>query len=202
VDEGSGQPTTTGLGQTGGQSGEPESGAAPGRAADESRDGGARDSRDSLNARDNLNAQDNLPPGTVLARLAGAGFRTEIQAGRHRIIADEPESVGGSDQGPNPYDYLLAALGACTVMTLRMYANLKEIPLEAVEVSLRHSKIHAEDCADCESSAGKIDLIERELRLEGPLDAAQRKRLMQIAERCPVHRTLASETKIRTRLLD
>ncbi|MCB0215421.1 MAG: OsmC family protein [Caldilineae bacterium] len=138
------------------------------------------------------------PVHQVSARLDGAGFRTEIQSGTHRLIADEPLEVGGTDLGPNPYDLLLAALAACTVMTLRMYADHKGIPLEAVGVSLTHRKIHAQDCEDCESKSGRIDRIERSLQLEGDLTEAQRTRMTEIASRCPVHRTLTSETVIRT----
>ena len=124
----------------------------------------------------------------------------EILVGRHRLAADEPREAGGSDLGPNPYDLLLAALGACTSMTLRLYADHKEWPLERTTVRLSHEKIHATDCADCETREGKIDQIEREIELAGPLDAQQRQRLLEIAEKCPVHRTLHSEIKIRSRL--
>lgn len=140
------------------------------------------------------------PVHHVSARLDGAGFRTEIQSGSHRLIADEPLDVGGTDLGPNPYDLLLSALAACTVMTLRMYADHKGIPLTAVGVSLSHRKIHAQDCEDCASKSGRIDRIERSLQLEGDLTEAQRQRMTEIASRCPVHRTLTSETVIRTQL--
>jgi uncharacterized OsmC-like protein/alpha-beta hydrolase superfamily lysophospholipase len=124
----------------------------------------------------------------------------EILVGRHRLAADEPLDAGGSDLGPNPYDLLLAALGACTSMTLRLYADQKKWPLEHVRVDLSHQKIHAADCADCETREGKIDLIERAIKVSGPLDATQRQRLLEIAEKCPVHRTLHSEIKIASRL--
>jgi uncharacterized OsmC-like protein/alpha/beta superfamily hydrolase len=124
----------------------------------------------------------------------------EILVGRHRLAADEPLEAGGSDLGPNPYDLLLAALGACTSMTLRLYADHKKWPLQHVRVDLSHQKIHAADCADCETREGRIDLIEREITLSGPLDEAQRQRLLEIAEKCPVHRTLHSEIKITSRL--
>ncbi len=118
------------------------------------------------------------------------------------IVADEPESVGGTNLGPTPYDLLTASLGACTSMTLRMYADRKEWPLEAVTVDLKYRKIHAKDCEQCESGEGKIDHIEREISLEGDLDDDQKERLLEIADRCPVHRTLHSEIHVDTRLVD
>jgi uncharacterized OsmC-like protein len=140
-------------------------------------------------------------PGVVEVRDEGSGSLAQaVSVGRHRLIADEPVESGGTDRGPGPYDYLLAALGACTSMTLRLYATRKGWPLEGVAVRLRHAKIHAQDCMDCETREGRLDQIETELELQGPLDAAQRARLLEIAERCPVHRTLVSEIVIRTRL--
>ncbi len=136
----------------------------------------------------------------VVARLDGAGFRTEMLANGFPLVADEPAAVGGTNTGPTPYDYLVAGLGACTAMTLRMYADHKKWPLETVEVRLNHDKVHAEDCGQCETKAGKIDVIQRELLLTGALDAAQRQRLLEIANRCPVHRTLEGEVKVRTSL--
>jgi putative redox protein len=137
--------------------------------------------------------------GTVLVRETRQGkFQQEITAGRHHFLADEPTKAGGLDSGPGPYDLLLAGLGACTSMTLRLYAEHKKLPLERVSVRLAHSKIHAKDCEDCETREGKIDQIERAITLEGALDAEQRKRLLEIADKCPVHRTLESEIKIRT----
>ncbi len=145
--------------------------------------------------------------GTVIVSERGADpthgvsrLAQEILAGNHRLAADEPLEGGGSDLGPNPYDLLLAALGACTSMTLRLYADHKKWPLERVTVHLSHQKVHAADCADCETREGKIDLIEREIVVSGPLDDAQRQRLLEIAEKCPVHRTLHSEIKIASRL--
>ncbi len=120
--------------------------------------------------------------------------------GPHRISADEPTAAGGTDTGPNPYDLLLAALGSCTSMTVAMYARRKQWPLQAVTVRLRHSKIHAADCESCETQEGLLDRIERVVELRGPLDEEQRARLLEIANRCPVHRTLTSEIDIRTRL--
>lgn len=127
-------------------------------------------------------------------------FTQTISAGTHYARADEPVSVGGDDSGFTPYDLLLAGLGACTSMTLRMYADQKKWPLQQVSVSLRHEKIHAQDCADCETREGKVDQIEREITITGELDDAQRARLLEIADKCPVHRTLHSEVAIRTRL--
>jgi putative redox protein len=131
----------------------------------------------------------------------GGRFIETVRAGRHVIIADEPEAVGGNDLGPGPYELLLAALGTCTAMTLRMYARQKSWPLEKVTVSLNHSRVHAEDCATCETREGKIDHIERVLKLDGPLTDQQRQRLLEIADKCPVHRTLMSEIMIPTRLI-
>ena len=125
-------------------------------------------------------------------------LQQEITAGAHRFLADEPVEVGGNDTGPNPYDLLLAALGACTAMTLRLYAERKALPLDRVTVRLRHGRIHAADCESCETREGMIDRFERTIRLEGALDAATRARLLEIADKCPVHRTLTSEVEIRT----
>ncbi len=142
-----------------------------------------------------------LAPGSVRVRGGARGYTQQIEAGRHHQLADEPVSVGGADAGPTPYDFLLTALGTCTSMTLRMYADRKGWDLQGVEVVLRHRKVHAKDCADCASEGGQVDEIERTLSIEGPLDDAQRARLVEIADRCPVHRTLTSETKIRTQLV-
>jgi len=139
------------------------------------------------------------PAGTVVVRETRVGlFQQEIIAGPHRFLADEPVKAGGLDSGPGPYDLLVAALGACTSMTLRLYADRKRLPLTRTRVRLRQNKIHAIDCAECETKEGMIDRIERVITLEGDLDAAQRARLMEIADMCPVHRTLKSEIDIRT----
>ena len=127
-------------------------------------------------------------------------LRTEMMANGFSLVADEPASLGGTDTGPTPYDYLAAALGACTSMTLRMYADRKGWPLDAVTVTIKHSKVHVQDCLDCEKSKAKLDHFERTLTLEGDLDEAQRARLLEIAERCPVHRTLESKVQITSRL--
>jgi putative redox protein len=139
-------------------------------------------------------------PREVVVRGGAGGFAQEIVVGPHRLAADEPASAGGTDAGPNPYDLLLASLGACTSMTVALYARRKGWPLEGVTVRLRHAKIHAADCADCETREGMIDRIERNIELTGALTDDQRARLLEIAGRCPVHRTLQSEIDIRTRL--
>jgi putative redox protein len=138
------------------------------------------------------------PDAVVVTETRQGRFQQGIKVGRHRLLADEPVKVGGTDSGPNPYDFLLAGLGACTAMTIRMYAERKSLPLDRVSVALRHGKIHAEDCADCETKEGMIDRIERAITFEGELDQEQRKRLLEIADKCPVHRTLTSEIDIRT----
>ena len=132
--------------------------------------------------------------------LAGK-FQQEITVGPHRLFADEPVAVGGNDSGPSPYDLLCAALGACTAMTLRLYAEAKKLPLERVRVNLRHGKIHAADCSECETREAKVDRIDRVIELEGPLDGQARARLLEIADKCPVHRTLSNKVSIPTRLL-
>lgn len=139
--------------------------------------------------------------GEIVVAESGAGpFAQAIRAGGHGFVADEPEAVGGRDAGPTPYALLLGALGACTSMTLRMYARRRGIPLDRVTVRLRHERIHASDCQGCETREGRIDRIECEIELEGDLQPEQRRRLLQIASRCPVHRTLQSEVEIETQL--
>jgi putative redox protein len=140
---------------------------------------------------------DNLPH--VIVRGSATGFAQEIQVGSHRLTADEPIESGGTNRGPSPYDLLLAALGSCTSMTISLYARRKHWPLEEVTVFLSHSKIYAADCAECETREGKIDRIEREIQLGGALTAEQRSKLLEIADKCPVHRTLTSEINIRTK---
>ena len=141
--------------------------------------------------------------GTVVVSEAGEGiFPQLISAHGHLLRADEPVEAGGTDSGPGPYDFLLAGLGACTAMTLRLYAARKKWPLENAHVTLRHAKTHAEDCAECETKTGMLDRIERVVRLDGPLDAEQKARLMEIADKCPVHRTLTSEITIETRMAE
>ena len=137
----------------------------------------------------------------TVARTGREHYRTEISAAGHPLLADEPESYGGTDAGPTPFDYLSAGLGACTTMTLRMYADRKEWPLEGARARVRHRKVHVEECADCETETGKIDEFTREIELEGDLTEEQRQRLLEIADRCPVHRTFHAEIKVRTRLL-
>jgi len=138
-------------------------------------------------------------PGTVGVRETRTGkFTQEIRAGKHAFMSDEPTDVGGDDSGPGPYDLLLAGLGACTSMTLRLYADRKGLPLERVTVRLRHDRIHATDCDDCETKAGRLDRIARSISVAGPLDDAQRAKLLEIADKCPVHRTLTGEVKVET----
>lgn len=144
------------------------------------------------------NDTDNSTPHVVV-RGGAESFKQEITAGKHRLIADEPVSVGGGDAGPDPYDYLLAALGVCTAMTVGFYARRNKFPLENVTVSLWHSRIHARDCGECETKEGMIDRIDLQLDLSGPLAPEQHAKLMEIARKCPVHRTLTSEINIRLR---
>jgi len=147
-------------------------------------------------------ATSRLPPevidNRVTARTGPEGFRTEMFANGFPLVADEPVAYGGSDEGPSPYEYLLAALGACTGMTIQMYARRKGWPLAEAVVRLSHQKVHAEDCRDCDEKNRRIDRFVRELELRGELDEAQRQQLLQIAERCPVHRTLTGEIRIET----
>lgn len=137
--------------------------------------------------------------GEVLVRETRRGtFQQEIIVGPHRFLADEPVNVGGLDSGPGPYDFLLAALGACTSMTLRLYAERNKLQLTRAVVRLRHRRVYAADCTECETKEGMLDRIERVITLEGDLSADDRKRLLEIADKCPVHRTLTSEIDIRT----
>jgi len=142
------------------------------------------------------------PRNVVVRETRNGKFQQMVTTGPHRMLADEPVAVGGDDSGPGPYDFLLAGLGACTSMTMRMYADRKSLPLDRVTVTLKHSKIHAEDCVECETREGMLDQIDRVIRIEGALDADQRQRLMEIADKCPVHRTLTSEIRIVTKAAD
>ncbi len=138
--------------------------------------------------------------GEVVATTFADGFRTDVHMGRHGLTADEPVAVGGTDRGPTPYDLLSAALATCTSMTLRMYANHKKLDLKSATVRVEHDKVHAEDCDDCDNAEGKIDEFRRSISLDGDLTVEQRERMLEIADRCPVHRTLHGEIKVRSRL--
>jgi uncharacterized OsmC-like protein len=135
----------------------------------------------------------------VVVHGGAKDFRQEVIAGKHHLLADEPESAGGADAGPDPYDYLLAALGVCTSMTIGFYARRNRFPLENITVSLSHSRIYATDCEECETKQGLLDRIDVEVELQGPLSSEQHAKLMQVAAKCPVHRTLTSEINIRLR---
>jgi uncharacterized OsmC-like protein len=139
--------------------------------------------------------------GEVVVHGSAAGFAQKIVAGQHHLTSDEPVADGGTHSGPSPYELLLSALGSCTSMTLGIYARRKGWPLESVTVHLRHSRIHAIDCAECETKEGMLDRIELDIELEGTLTAEQRAKLLEIADKCPVHRTLVSEINIQTCLL-
>jgi uncharacterized OsmC-like protein len=135
----------------------------------------------------------------IVVRGGAENFQQEVVAGKHHLVADEPISVGGGNAGPDPYDYLLAALGVCTSMTVGFYARRKQIPLESITASLWHSRIHAKDCEECETRDGMVDRIDVEVELTGALTGEQHAALMEIAAKCPVHRTLTSEINIRLR---
>jgi putative redox protein len=134
----------------------------------------------------------------IVVTSTPAPFEQRITAGAHRLVSDEPVTSGGGDAGPNPYDLLLAALGSCTSMTITLYARRKHWPLERVDVRLTHARVHAEDCADCEGGRRRLERIERRITLTGPLSDEQKARLLEIAEKCPVHRTLTGEIDIDT----
>jgi putative redox protein len=142
------------------------------------------------------------PRNVVVRETRNSKLQQTVSVGPHRLLADEPISAGGEDTGPGPYDFLLAGLGACTSMTMRLYAERKSLPLERVTVTLKHSRIYAQDCAECETKTGMLDQIDRTIAMEGTLDAAQRAKLMEIADKCPVHRTLTSEIHIVTHAAD
>lgn len=147
-----------------------------------------------------MSTQTNDNTADVVVRGDAASFKQEVIAGKHRLLADEPESAGGSGAGPDPYDYLLTALGVCTSMTIGLYARRKNLPLQTIKVSLWHSRIYAKDCEECETKEGKLDRIGMEVELTGSLSTEQHAKLMEIAAKCPVHRTLTSEINIRLRL--
>ncbi|MBR0824325.1 OsmC family protein [Bradyrhizobium manausense] len=142
------------------------------------------------------------PRQVVVQETRKSKFNQMIAVGPHRLVADEPVAAGGEDAGPGPYDFLLAGLGACTSMTMRLYADRKSLPLDRVTVTLKHSKIYAKDCEECETRDGMLDQIDRVIAMDGNLDAEQRKKLMEIADKCPVHRTLTSEIRIVTKAVD
>jgi putative redox protein len=146
-----------------------------------------------------MDAQTDNKTPDIVVRGGADSFKQEIVAGKHGLVADEPGSAGGSDAGPDPYDYLLASLGVCTSMTIGLYARRKKFPLENVKVSLWHSRIYAMDCEECETKEGMLDRIDVEVELTGSLSEAQHAKLMEIAGKCPVHRTLTSEINIRLR---
>jgi putative redox protein len=146
-----------------------------------------------------MSAQETNKTPDVVVHGSARSFRQEIVTGKHSLVADEPASAGGGDTGPDPYDYLLASLGVCTSMTIGFYARRNRWPLENITVSLWHSRIHAEDCEECETKEGMLDRIDVEVELTGSLNEAQHAKLMEIAAKCPVHRTLTSEINIRLR---
>jgi putative redox protein len=152
--------------------------------------------------RDMAALQASVTAGMVVVASIGAGpFEQIMLDGRHTIQADEPVAAGGGDAGPSPYELLLMALGSCTSMTVHLYAARKKWPLEQVIVRLRHARVHVQDCADCEQPSSMLDRIERNIAFIGPLDEAQQSRLLEIADHCPVHRTLTSKVDIRTALV-
>jgi putative redox protein len=155
---------------------------------------------ENVTRRDTAALQALTPGATVVVSSTGNGaFEQMLLNGRHTLLADEPKAVGGNDVGPGPYEFLLMSLGSCTSMTLHLYAARKQWPLEQVVVRLRHSKVYAEDCEGCESNAKAIvDRIDRAIEVIGALDPEQRSRLLQIANLCPVHRTLSSKIDIKT----
>jgi putative redox protein len=142
---------------------------------------------------ENQKSRPDVPAGEVWVEETGEGLVNNVWMVSHHLLADEPVASGGQNMGPNPYSYLLTALGACTSITLRMYARHKQIPLQQIRVKLRHRKINVEDCSECETKTGVIDEIERSIELTGDLDETQRQHLLGIANKCPLHKTLTSE---------
>jgi uncharacterized OsmC-like protein/fermentation-respiration switch protein FrsA (DUF1100 family) len=153
-------------------------------------------------APEQVDASSMAPRNVVVRETRNGRMQQAVTIGPHHLLADEPVAVGGEDSGPGPYDFLLAGLGACTSITMRLYAERKSLPLDRITVTLAHNKIHAEDCAECETKVGMLDQIDLVIGMEGALDAEQRKRLLEIADKCPVHRTLTSEIRIVTRAAD
>src|SRR5437016_12008021 len=143
--------------------------------------------------------QNNIKPANVGVHGSAREFLQDVVSGKHHLRADEPASAGGNDAAPGPYDYLLIALGVCTSMTVGLYARRKQMPLESITVSLSHSRIHAKDCEECETKEGMLDRIDTAIELTGSLTPEQQAKLMEIAAKCPVHRTLKSEINIRLR---
>lgn len=142
----------------------------------------------------------NQEPRSVVVSGPATGFRTDVEVGGHRLVVDEPIAVGGADQGPTPYEMLLAGLGACTAMTLRIYADRRKWPLERARISLLHRKVHAQDCVDCVTQPARMDVVDRIITLDGALTEEQRAKLLEIAERCPVHQTLQTKIQVNTRV--
>ena len=158
-------------------------------------------SLDEINSEASSGTAPKVEAGAVLITERDKKFLRGIFTEKHQFVGDEPKSVGGSDLGPNPYEYLLAALGTCTSMTIRMYANRKKIALDDVSITLTHDRVHAEDCESCETETGQVDIIRREISFKGELSDAERQRLFEIADRCPVHRTLENEIRIDSTLV-
>ena len=144
--------------------------------------------------------EDKVHKATIINNFED-GLFCNIDAGGHKLVADEPEDLGGHDKGPDPYLYLATALGTCTAMTLNMYATRKKWPVEQIKVDMIHKKIKAEDCEDCETEKGFVDILERQIKVTGDLDREQQERMLEIANKCPVHRTLLGELKIRSKLV-
>lgn len=151
---------------------------------------------------DAMNEATNTPTGSVVVKVGAEALLADVQAGRHTWLVDEPVEAGGQDRGPTPYELLLSALGACTAITLRLYASQKQWPLEAVEVRLSHQRVHVQDCERCEQPGHMLEEVHKELRLLGPLTPEQRRRLEAISQKCPVQKTLMGSLRIATTLLE